>query len=37
VGPLLVVIDDLPWLDRESTDALVFAPAGCGTTGSPSC
>jgi DNA-binding CsgD family transcriptional regulator len=23
--PLLVVVDDLPWLDRESTDALLFA------------
>ena len=24
-APLLVVVDDLPWLDRESTDALLFA------------
>ena len=23
--PLLVVVDDLPWLDRESADALLFA------------
>ena len=24
-APLLVVVDDLPWLDRESSDALLFA------------
>jgi DNA-binding CsgD family transcriptional regulator len=24
-APLLVVVDDLPWLDRESADALLFA------------